>query len=70
MNQKLLFATPEFNLGDKVIYSMRMQDGNYPYTIMGIREMKGYVEYQVNNHWWRAGNLTPWTKEVAARFGL
>lgn len=70
MNQQLLFATPEFKSGDKVIYSSRCQEGWYPYTIVGIREVKGYVEYKVNDHWWRAGNLKLWTKEVAARFGL
>lgn len=70
MNQQLLFATPEFKSGDKVIYSCRTQVPWLPYTIVGIREVKGYVEYKVNDLWWRAGNLKLWTKEVAAGFGL
>lgn len=70
MKQALLYDSPVYSIGDKVIYASRIQDRAFPYTITGIRDVKGYCEYQVNNFWWRAGNLTLWTKEVAARFGL
>lgn len=67
-NQLLLFCTPKFNKKDKVIYSSRTQDHGVPYSIEDIREEQGFVEYKVNNKWWRESNLLLFTYEVSKKF--
>ena len=66
--QLLLFCEPLYKKGQEVIYANRVQNGRIPYVIEDIREVQGFIEYKVNNLWWRESNLVLFTNEIADKF--
>jgi hypothetical protein len=66
--QLLLFCEPLYKKGHEVIYANRVQNGRIPYVIEDIREVQGFIEYKVNNLWWRESNLVLFTNEIADKF--